>query len=167
MAGVAAGTNPSTLRDELDDYETITKEVMALLEDYAIMKGVPTGVSDDGNLETSNVKMFQAGGDNTVEYKMSSYIDGVLESGDRSTQGLEAIVAVLVREITNQVTKSVINHIKENLTVTIPSGAVVTIVAGGSMAPAIGIPNILPIKCNVDNQVDTALVGGTIAPDLT
>lgn len=167
MAGVAAGMNPSTIRDELSDYDNITSVVMDLLEQWAVMKDVPTGVDGNGNVQTSTANLFPNAGQNDVDYKMSGYINGVLEPGDTTKQGFEAIVAVLVREITNQVTKAVIEHIKDNLSVTIPSGEVITIVTGGSMAPAIGIPNILPIKCNVDALVDTVLTGGSIGVDLT
>ena len=165
MAGPVAGMNPSQIRDDMDDIGTITQAIIDYLADAKYT--IPVGVDSDGNVITEERNLFVPS-DVPVNYNMSGYINNVTEPGDPTQYGsMDAMMTILVREITNQVTKQVIDHIKNNLSITIPSNSFVQTVLGGAMAPAVGIPNILPVKCDVDDLVSTVLTGGNIGVDLT
>lgn len=54
-----------------------------------------------------------------------------------------------VKAIWEEVGKVIVKHIKDNLVVNIPSGAVIVQVTGGSGAPAVGVANVNPITVTV------------------
>ena len=45
---------------------------------------------------------------------------------------------------------AVYEDIKSDMSITIPSGSVITAVSGGSGSPAVGTPNVAPIDCDID-----------------
>jgi len=57
--------------------------------------------------------------------------------------------STLLQETCDAIAESIVDHVVANQLVTIPAGAVIVSVTGGSGSPAVGVPNISPIPCDV------------------
>ena len=125
MSKTVAGMNPSDLRGELDD-TTIRDAIIDYLRSHAKMDNYPK-VDDNGELVYEELKIFNGKGLDAsvrpVSYKASGHDAGEVDTVNNVPSGLDALIGVIVREVTNGVTKAVVDHIKENLLITTPGGS--------------------------------------------
>lgn len=72
-----------------------------------------------------------------------------IKSAIESKPSLIPLSTITFEDLWDAVSNAIIDHITNNLSITISPGDVIISVSGGSGSPAVGTPNTSPIDCDV------------------